>query len=143
MNNRKNKVLACVMMVLFSTGCPFPDAPYLKNKPQEADLVGIWKSIDGNETIEIKKDHSCIATGEIIFDPFNTIRFHNVKGKWSINFHKHSNFYTLLIYWDPQNKFQNMVLQDIDILDTLPLSLQLAKGDRDTGKTLKLLRVVD
>jgi len=57
-----------MLICIVQCSCQFdPHANrYIHKPPNESDLVGIWKSSDGTEVIELKADHTvrrCVAAG--------------------------------------------------------------------------------
>jgi hypothetical protein len=135
-----------IVLLLIISGCPsYPNANRCaKDKPKNIDLIGIWKSNDEKETIVLKKNNTCIASGTVIFNQFNETYNRNIKGKWLVD--KTGRFYSLEIHWDDKIKssgkpFSVTSLQSIDILDSPPHTLQIIQGDADECRVILLYRV--
>jgi len=157
MTNTKRKILWGCGCSIIALGCFFimlvgfvflwlcSLAPYahryIRNPPNESDLVGIWKSLDGTEVIELKADYKAIGTGQMLFERFNPSHYKDVWGEWKIT--KEQDWYVIYIHWKSKPGFQGFH-SEVNICDEPPHMLLIMCGlDDDEGIALCLYREGD
>jgi len=107
-------------------------------------LIGIWKTSDGTEVIELKDDYTAIGTGEKMFSNWssNFSYFKNIQGEWKIEEFP-SGYYHINIYWNSRNGFKGFPDQITIWDEPPPHTLLIILGDPDEGNALFFYREGD